>query len=236
MRTLFLSIFVSIVLLVAEPAFGTNMGQYNYSNYHNPTTDGVNLYLTTVTDGSTSCTTQALCKIAKHHANAYARIASVTQSVTGPNLTPDSYLSEQAAVTLTDVVDGEDYPEDSSSEVDCTIAGLVFYAAFQFDATIRNLQAHIAYHGPVPPDEPREYYPDYTFSPVSPECSNTTTPAVNPSLVLALNAEDQAFDVIAKCPDIFGLKWCIYPVSNRGIAASKEYVVDPGPGYCDPGP
>lgn len=233
MRTLLVSI-----LFLAQAAFGASMGD-GYSNYYNATADETHLYLTTTTEGSDTSCYQFFglrCQQAQHQGMAYAQIGGVSQTATGGYVSPGSYIQLQAAVTLSNPVNNQDYLEQSQSQVTCTIAGTVFLVTVTFNASIRKLQAHIQYRGPVPPDVPREFYPRYKFSPVSPECSNTTTPAVNPNFVVAANHYDEAFDVVAKCPSIFGVNWCIYPIDGGGMDANTEYIVDPGPRQCDPGP
>jgi hypothetical protein len=111
---------------------------------------------------------------------------------------------------------------------------------------IAHLVGHVQYTGPLPAPSwpqagagPGESY-NYGYSPVPPECSNTTNPAVKPSFVVGTGAWDEGFDVSAGCWSILGSSWvCIYPippdgVGPGGVSADKEYVVDPPTNYCDP--
>jgi hypothetical protein len=144
MRTLLLSL-----LLLTPSAFGA-MGIYNYSSYTNRTGDSTHLYLTAVVDGSTNCyQASGLCLPAQHHGQVFAQIGSVTRWVYGPNVTPQTYISVQNAVTLTNVVDGVVYTEQTQASVTCTIMNVVFFVTVWADAEIAVTQ--VMWPGTPPP-------------------------------------------------------------------------------------
>lgn len=121
-------LLVFTLALFAQSALA-QMGQ-GYSSYTNYSADANNdLFVTAVVDGSTNCNNIPPgwnCALIHHSGKVRVVFNGVQTESDGPRVTPNSYISVSNTGTVTNAQPGDNYSESTSSEIWCSVAGLIF--------------------------------------------------------------------------------------------------------------
>lgn len=123
--------FLLLALAVLAPFASAQMGS-GYSSYSNYTSDGTNIYATAVVDGSISCNLVPPgynCGVIRHTGKAIVTIDGVQTVTQGSPVSPNSYISVSGTGTKVKAQLGTAYSEGSSTQINCSVAGLIFLAS-----------------------------------------------------------------------------------------------------------